>query len=221
MNFRLVILKGSECTPAFVNLHNQAYDHWKTLWRATFAELDNATSVESDNFSRQDDVLGLFIDDHCVAMVCHRYVDLALESVRDDSYFSTWTDENFAKVKSQGRWAAIGNQISIHPEYRKLPNGIATKDVLLWFSLRHLQNKNIDVIVGAVREDKGLDKLFASYGAEILAQGVQQHNVTVSLVSFEPKNINLNTTPVSQDWLNGIYQFRQEDFKPKKAARAA
>lgn len=210
-DYKLVILNGAKASEEFKDLYKQAYAHWKQMWKATFLELDGTSDIESDNFTRQSDVVALFHGDKCVAMVCHRYADLDLESTLDDSYFKSWTPETLKAARQFGSLTAIGNQISVHPDFRKLPMGVATKDALLWFSLKHLQSQKIDSILGAVREDKSLDMLFERYGAQVLAHNIPQHHVTVALVCFKKDQINLKATNLSEQWLNKIYESRIED----------
>lgn len=220
-DYKLVILKGLGCSSEFEELYQEAYSHWKSIWTATFKELDGAHELSSDNFTRQDEVLGLFNGDKCIAMVCHRYVDMSLESAQDDSYFKTWPPEAIEAALAAGRITAIGNQISIHPNFRKLPMGVATKDALVWFCLKRLQEQNVESMVGAVREDKSLDVLFERYGATVLAKNVMQHHVPVALIHFSKDKINLKATSLSEQWLSRIYNQRMEDYKAFSTTRVS
>lgn len=210
-DFKLVLINGANCSPEFIPSYREVYSHWKKIWQTTFQELDGQSEIDSDNFSRQDEILALFHKDRCIAVACHRYADLLLPSLMDDTYFSSWPEEIKTKIQQMQGRIAIGNQISIDPAFRKLPDGTAMKDVLLWFSLNHLKAQEINFVLGAVREDKSLDKLFAKYGAQILKQNVHLHNVPVTLVCFQRDEIALQPQGLPISWLSKIYQNRKED----------
>ena len=208
--FNLVILNGSRCSPQFLDHYHKIYSHWKTMWQNTFKELDGHTEVLSDNFLRQSEVLGIFHDEKCIAVVCHRYIDL-LPSAFDDSYFQSWPELILKKIKNLSPQVAIGNQISIDPEFRKIEKDLSMKDMLLWFSLKRLQEQNASIILGSVREDKSLDTLFIKYGATILQKNVEQHNVPVSLLYFDNAHINLTAAKEWEHEFQEIYTSKIED----------
>lgn len=209
-NFKLYFLNGSFCSPKFQDVYLSAYQHWREMWRMTFRELDGADNLVSDNFTRQDEILALFDQDKCIAMVCNRLIDPALQSHQEDSYFQTWPRDIFDQIQLYNKKVVIGNQITIDPNYRKLQEGTPFKFVLMWLYHRRLL-ETADLALGAVREDKKLDQLFTKFGAEILAAHVIQHNVPVSLIAVWKNKIALMHEDLPMEWLNQVYQNAQID----------
>ncbi len=210
-DLKLVIVGGSHCSSLFMSHYEQIYSHWKSMWQSTFLELDGHGMSHSDNFSRQNEILGIFHQHKCVAVVCHRFVNIGLSSIIDDSYFLSWPKEDLMRLRQRYNQVAIGNQISIDPAYRKLADGTAMKDILLGISLMRLNSKEIDCVLGAVREDKSLDQLFMKFGATILQKNIQQHNVTVALICFQKSEMRIPSSGAEGELLSRLYSDRKED----------
>ena len=204
-NLTLHVFSNGACGPAEQKAFEKTYALWKSVWGQTLKELDGLDVLTSDNFSRQHEILSLFIDDICVAIVCHRYVDLSLLSSRDDSYFKPWPQEAFKKLCAHGNKAAIGSQITIHSGYRgESPFG-RIKNVITSLSLRHLMDTDVDVIAGTMRADKGMNRLFYNCGAEPIESHVILHNVEVDLVAFFPKVNPIKIASESRDAIEMIW----------------
>src|SRR5262249_55433586 len=142
--FRLVVLPGANPPEEIRADYERAYTHWSSVWDKTFKELDRRKiQLFSDDFTRQDEIFAIFHEPRCVAMVCHRFVDLSLESSRRDSYFKVWTPEAMEGLVKHGTRIMIGNQISVDPEYRGLVNGLSLKTLVTAFTMMRIRQINI------------------------------------------------------------------------------
>ena len=183
---RLVCLQGAKFTERDFDDYSGAYQLWKNVWSKTFAELEGARHLNSDDFTRQDEILALFSDETCVALVCQRYFDPRNPAIWDDSYFRPWTPEA-RRALCRGPRLVIGNQITIHSNYRGRSGGVSLKDLILSCFLVYHDRRGVDAITGTMRADKGMHGLAYDCGAQALERGVIFHNVPVDIVAFFPK----------------------------------
>jgi hypothetical protein len=190
------------------NADEGSYMLWEQVWAQTFSELDGATELFSDNFTRQHEILSLTLESKCIALVCHRFVNLSHVASAKDSYFKPWPKEIMFKLGAAGPNIAIGSQITIHPEFRQSQNSLKIKNIITYLSLRSLREKDLDAITGVMRADKGMNNLFYQCGAEPLLRGTLLHNVPVDLLAFFPKRSPLKIPQDSIDLIEGLWTKR-------------
>ena len=205
---QLYILSGETAPAAFRDAHEKTYALWEKVWCQTYKEIDGTEHVPSDNFIRQHEILSLFFEGECCALVCHRYVDLSLKSAMKDSYFNPWSQESMEKLKSQGPNVALGSQITIHPDFRKTKLGGHVKELTTYLSLRQLMERKVDAISGMMRVDKGMNKLFYDSGAHPVATEVVYRNFQLDLVAFFPRLTPLKIDPQFKSAVENLWQNR-------------
>jgi len=203
----------------------ESFQLWFDVWAETFLSLESRTSLRSDDFTRQDEILGIWHKKQCIALVCHRFVNLQYSYNQMDSYFQSWPPHCLDELKKRGNHLAIGSQITIHPAFRKTgtlqinPN-MNIKNLISYLSLYSLsKNRAIDLICGTMRSDKGMNQLFYKSGAKPIATNIIYHNVPVDLVVFEPRLedgiiIPSEYLPLVTDlWRNRIVAFPVSTFQ--------
>lgn len=185
------------------------YHLWKKLWTESYIEMGKDPLVVSDTFTRQHEVLALFYKGAPIASVCHRYVHLNADSTYEDSYFkNSWSDQEITHLKSLTGVGVLGSQISLDKNFRKSASGIDIKRLISFISLKYAQNLKVEVILGMMRLDRGMEKVFYEAGATVLARARQYYATTVDLVAFYP-----NKNPVK---IPDHFQF-QVEFLLKQA----
>ncbi len=191
---QLVVLPGNGST-SHVEHYESAWQHWHTVWLETFRSQDGVSHIFSDNFLRQDEIVALFLADQCVALVCHRYVNISLTSARNDSYFEGWAPGSLEAVRQDGPNIAIINQSSVLPEFRgQRVMGFALRELVAMLSLTHLYSIPVDAATAAVRSDRNMHSMCYALGAVALQANVNQHNSPVDLVAFYPRRKGLTLT---------------------------
>jgi hypothetical protein len=210
---KLFVMSGRSYQGPLREKYQKTYDLWEMVWLQTFKEIAGTSDLASDNFTRQDEILSLFWEDQCCAMVCHRLVDLSVKAFERDSYFRFWgwSEEAMAKLKAQGPRVALGSQITIHPDFRKMQLGGQVKEVIIGLSLRSFQDRNMDAVAGMMRNDKGLDRLFYESGAFPIVKQVTSKNFKLDFVAFFPKLRPIQVDPQFKVLVDDIWSKRQTD----------
>lgn len=170
------VLRPRTCGPADVALIGEAYRLWNDVWSATLLELDGATEVPSDDFTRQDEVCTIFYGYECVALVCFRYIDFANPMYHHDSYFRAWPAAARSAACREGTRLCVGSHITIAPHWRRS----FLRSVLGALTMDRRAISDSDAIVGTMRDDRGMSKLIANLGGTELGRAVL-HNVPVTL----------------------------------------
>jgi hypothetical protein len=162
----------------------EAYRCWKTVWSDTLRELDNATRVFSDDFTRQEELGALFFHERCVGLTGFRWVDLSLEHHRNDSYFKAWPEYALGALSAAGSRICVGSNLTVLPEWRGPSRGFSVKAVLMGLAVKRFLASSADSMAGTMRNDRGMNGLVYHLGATPLAKDVIHHGVKVDLVVF-------------------------------------
>lgn len=204
-SLQLVVLPGVNPSQKMRTYYDLAYAHWENIWEKTLREVDGANAFFSDNFTRQDEVYALFIDLQCVAMVCHRFVDLGRKSNRKDSYFQAWPEETLDKLVQYGNRVLIGSQISVDPNYRGRHQGISLKDLVSGISMWRMRQMDIDALPGTMRADKNMQQFLYEAGAVPLQKGVTFHGLPADLVAFHPQVMPVNLPAPTEQLIETLW----------------
>ena len=173
--------------PTDVPLLGEAYRCWSDIWKQTFAELDGARGLPSDDFSRQDEIAALFHEWECIATASIRWVDLMNPVFRDDSYFSVWPVDAFDAAKAEGTKICIVSSFAVAIAWRRARGG-PVRTLLGALLVERFLRSEADTIVATVRNDRGMNALCYHLGFRPLAREVVHHGVKVDLVAFHRKS---------------------------------
>lgn len=176
------LLRPRDAGVADVALLGEAYRCWSEVWSETLFQLDGATDVPSDEFTRQDEIGALFHGYECIALSCFRWIDLALPMHHADSYFRIWPQEARAAAAREGTRVCIGSHITVAQRWRRV-RGCSIRHVITALTLDRFRVSGGDAILGTMRDDRGMHKLTAGLGTHALGHA-QLHGVPVTLIAF-------------------------------------
>ena len=182
-NWRYVILDPSLRHPPDHYFEN-AYRLWRDVWSATFREVEGRTSIDSDNFSRQDELGALFSGERCLMLSGFREVNLSLSPSRDDSYFRPWSNESLATLCKDGDLVLVGNQITVDPAVRGKDFPVSMKDLIVALSILRLMDSDCSVMAGTMRSLKGMNTLALRHRATKIPQELKLHSETSEIFAF-------------------------------------
>jgi hypothetical protein len=164
-------------------LLGEAYRCWSEVWTQTFAELDDAQGLASDDFTRQDEIAALFHEWECVGTTSLRFVDVSNAIFRDDSYFNVWPHEVLAAASARGPRICIASSFTVSPHWRRA-RGARIRDVLGALAVERFLKSDADALIGTVRNDVGMNAFTYKLGCHALARKLTLHGVDVDLIVF-------------------------------------
>lgn len=165
-------------------LLHEAYRCWREVWSATFAELNGAERLFSDDFARQQEFVTLFEAGRCIGMVGLRHLDLATQIACDDSYFKIWPEQLIARSRSVSRVICVLNNLTVHPDKRGANGFMSVKEILTVLTLNRFASSTSGTAVVCTRNNRGVGDLMYRYGASCLLSNATLHGVSVDLVEF-------------------------------------
>ena len=177
------LLSVKDPGPSDFSLLGEAYRCWSDVWKETFAELDNARSLPSDDFTRQDEIGGLFHEWECIGTTSFRWLDVANPMYKDDSYFSVWPGEAVEAAAAYGSRICIASSFAVPSHWRRARGG-PVKDLLCALVVERFLRSPADTLVGTVRNDRGMNSLCYRLGFVPIALNLRHHGVPVDLVAF-------------------------------------
>jgi hypothetical protein len=181
-SYQLLVPRASLCADGA--RWDDVYDCWQTVWGQTLRELDGADMVFSDDFTRQHELGCLFYSGRCIGMTAWRWVDLSIRAEREDSYFRAWPRAVLESAFASGKRVCIGSNLTVLPEWRGMVDGYSIKELLMVLAVKRFLASDADVMVGTMRNDRGMNGLVYRLGARPLLQSVAHHGVAVDLVTF-------------------------------------
>lgn len=177
------LLSPRNAGPADIPLLGEAYRCWSDVWKDTFRELDNLKDLRSDDFSRQDEVGALFHGYECIGLSFFRWADLGSPVVRADSYFAAWPTAAIDTAAMHGTRGCISSYFTIAAPWRRAA-GCSLKDVLVSLIIERFLVSDADVLVGTLRNNRGINSMCYRNGFQSIQKDVLFHGVDVDLTAF-------------------------------------
>ncbi len=193
--------------------YEQAYELWKNIW-GEFWEQQAGKSVSiSDTFCKQDYILTTFYGDQCAALMLVNLFDFRLKSSREDSYFQkVWLPSNHHLIENKSVLAA--SHYTVHPDFRRDRFFVSMKEWISSLTVQFFLDSNVDMMVGAMRKNKGVDKTVVGLGRTLVETYKQEEmNLDLDLVTFERERTHVHKNLeflIRQHWSNRIEVQQQE-----------
>jgi hypothetical protein len=188
--------------------YNAAYNLWKNVWSETLHELDNLSTLYSDDFTRQDEIGAVFYRAKCVMLTFFRIVDLGVSSDREDSYFKVWPEQALNELTQYGSRIMIGSTITIDESVRGEKLGISAKDLLLGLVIKRFLDSPADAMTGTMRNNRGMNGCAFRHGAQLIKPELIQHGVEVDLVGFYRNSVKPCGIEAVDDLVNRMWRNR-------------
>ncbi len=176
---------------------HEAYKKTFKCWHETWDDYFNNEykfnmRLNSNEFTRQDEVLGLFYQGECFAVTFFKEVNWSDETAALDAYFNTWTPEAIAGLRARGDNVLICSQFTVAKKYRQQKTDIPWKYILSGFNMKRFLESSANSMTGTMRVSKGMGRMSVEAGATPLAQNVpcpDHEGEAVDLVAFFHKEI--------------------------------
>lgn len=195
--------------------YQSAYQLWKDVW-GNFWQVQAGKEVAvSDTFLKQDHILTTFYGDQCIAMMLLNYFDFRNESSRYDTYFQkVWLPEKHELIK--GHRVLAASHYTVHPDFRRDQFVYSMKEWIGSLTIQYFLNTDCQIMVGAMRKNKGVDKTAKNVGSTLIQTYKQDEmNLDLDLVIFERDKVHLHDSialPIKSHW-NGRIEVEKETWR--------
>ena len=213
---KLYVLPARNPNSDYFEQYENAYNLWKKIWIPFWKRRGQEGHANSDTFIRQDDLCAIFYRNECIALTLQYVSDFRLQSCKDDSYFSIlWHKSTHKLLEPYLPYVYTGNQITTAPQYRRGKLGFSLKDVLLGSCVNcFLEREECQVMVGAMRNDRGVNDLAYRFGAELAHSYFQAEcQFDMDLVLFNRKKVHECTDLVARKIIRDLWDNRIDGRK--------
>lgn len=185
--FEWIVFSPRDTSPSTQPYIDACYELWHELWLATFAELDGAKALASDDFTRHEKVGALYCGGRPLALVLLSSFDLLTERGRRDSCFGAWPEDLLMQVGENhpGKSVLVCCYLSVSPEWRRKGSGISIKNFLASLVVEEFKVSDCTAMICTLRVNKGMNFVCYDLGAKSLKSGQLMHGVEVDLAMFE------------------------------------
>jgi hypothetical protein len=185
-DLELVLLPGRHAPPSHREQYHLAYACWRDVWQEAYQkEMDVDKELMSDDFTRQDEVMALFYEKECAAVVFFKWVDFNETPTWQDSYFKSWPEIALQGLCRHGRKILISSQFTLNFKFRKNYLNFPWKDLLVALGIERFIHSDCDAMTGTMRLQKNMGEATYRSGGTPLCRNVDYGmGQTADLVGF-------------------------------------
>lgn len=158
------------------NLHNvykKAFKSWHETWNDFLhQEHHSVLKLNSNEFTRQDEVLALFYQGECFAVTFFKDINWDDPTAGLDAYFNPWTPEAIEGLTARGNNILICSQFTVSKSFRNRKADIPWKYILSAFNMKRFLESPSNAMTGTMRVKKGMGRMSVEAGATALALNV-------------------------------------------------
>ncbi len=186
-------------------LYTATYNMWLEVWKNSYKFFGwDPSKVYSDQWCRQDLILGLYKNDKPIGAAFFDEKNLRLPLFYNDSFFRMWPKELLDKIS---RWpnsekALICTLFTIAPEYRKKNSEFDYKGLLHGLCLKQFVKMGNPFMIGTTVKSS-MSEISKVHAAHLLLENVDENGLIVDLLywkredmlnfSFPQINLSVNT----------------------------
>jgi len=192
-NSRLKIVLASDValdvfcpTKARGAVPDAAYELWHSVWLATFRHLAGASHLDSNEFTRQDEILALSHAGVCISITALRWIDRTTRIGREDSYFRPWPPDALQKI---GPLLAVSSNTVIAETFRgaRIQSDGAEpqrlSELIIGMALRRFAASKFHEFIGVARNDRKMDRVAAALGGKVIGR-IIVHGIESDIMLF-------------------------------------
>ncbi len=221
-NLRFYVFNPRDPHPFAQDVILKSYQMWHEVWVAALGELDGATDLKSDDFTRQQSVGVLFHNDQPIGSVFFSNVDLGLSMWRKDSYFAAWPEATMIELGQRYPNVLVCSYFTLSSGFRRGTQGFNGKQLLSALAVEHFFNSRLPAMVGTMRVNRGMHTLCYDLHAAPLIQGLEMHGVAVDLILFDQQKLKDKTLrgPMAKEAAE-IYAISSAEWRRRTSLKLA
>ncbi len=192
LNLSLVSLSGSRTEASLCDIYTSAYSLWQSQWSSVLKETRGLGQLFADNFTRQDEVMALVAGSECIAICCHRIVEMRNQAHKDDSYFVEWPKQVVNKLaQDYSGPMVIASQLAIRSDFRRAATGSMVSQVMVYLTLKKMKRLPISGVIVSARTLRGMSALCETCNPLKIAE-VEMNREPSALYVYEPHLISFS-----------------------------
>ena len=178
----------------YEKIHQKSFKCWHEVWSEFYDSKDTGKhTLNSDEFTRQDDILALFYKGECFGITFFKEINWDDASASLDSYFNPWPQEAKDKLISRGKKILICSQFTIAKNFRGKTTDIQWKYVLFGFIMKRFLESRVDGMTGTMRVKRGMGRVSFEAGAVPLMTNItynEYEDEPIDIVGFFHEEVN-------------------------------
>ncbi len=171
---------------------SRAYRSWIQVWQEEYSKIKPGQITFSDNFTRQDAAVAVFIDGECAALTLFNNLNLTSEMGRADSFFSAWPNNLIYNLQHDSPRVLGWSAFSIPKSFRRLTVlNLPLRDLAVAAGVYYFQNHtNFETMLVATRNSRNVNSLLCKYGGRSL-ETVEFNNEPSDLICFRRSQLSI------------------------------
>lgn len=169
-------------------IYQKTFKCWYDTWNHYFhGEYETDVKLNSNEFTRQDEIIAIFYKGECFATTFFKEVNWDDETAALDSYFNPWGPEVIEGLTARGKNVLICSQFTVARNFRNRKTDIPWKYILSGFNMKRFLETDCDAMTGTMRVSKGMGRMSVEAGATPLAVNVpckDHEGELVDIVAF-------------------------------------
>jgi hypothetical protein len=206
-DIELIILPGRRPPENYRPQHNQAYKCWRETWVGYQQEMNQDLLLHSDSFSRQDEVMAIFYQGECAALIFCREVNFNEDATIHDSYFDVWPEIAIHKLCKQGSKILVFSQFTLQSKFRKSYLGLSWKDLLVGLCYERFIRSECHAGATAARVQKQMEEAVYKVNGTPIVKNLPFHKTqSVDLVGFYHDQVCPSLVPGIADLSDVVFK---------------
>ena len=185
-----------------------AYELWHEVWLATFRQLDGVEHLDSNEFTKQDEILALSHAGPCMSVTALRSVDRSTRIGREDSYFREWPRDALQKI---GTTLMISSNTVVAERFRRArvhsdgADAQRLSELVIGLALRRFAASKSEEFVGVARNDRKMDRVGSALRGRAIGRLIL-HGIESDIMLF-----SRHALPVFGPAIERIWSRRSDD----------
>lgn len=189
-----IVMDCRHPTPGYEKEYKAAYECWKKAWTKFRADIGITEPLHSDGFLLCDEMGVIFYKGECVGLSGFSYGDLSDLTVQDNSWFSAWSSEAYAKLSAISDKNGISSQFTVSPDFAGKNQVVRWKEMLVLFGQMRFIYSDIDTLSGHLNLTKGMQNAAGEeFGATVI-DPLHVHDfhgvpLNAQLIAYQKENL--------------------------------
>lgn len=167
----------------FTEIHNKAFEYWKTFWSKVYADAGSLDAFHPDDFFRQDYIPVIMWKNEIVAMHLYTFFNLKQRSAIHHNYFNFFNEQFFEKLNElKIEYVMSMEFLTVDPKWRKKESFISVAELLSGIGLELFKQSQGQAAIAPARKDVKVHEMAYKFNFDCLVSDVNCRNFDCDLI---------------------------------------